>query len=158
MPAEEQRGAIPPDQFVTLRSALAGSNEESNTSLPFGLPAALAELEKGGGVSGVELAEVVERRGVEMDADQGEQRAALAVPGPEHLVVPVGVFPADAFNWVEPGEGGDEPGFQPLALHAEKLEFAHPVGGRLVSVSVERPADMEALVQALRDDSARAAR
>jgi 23S rRNA pseudouridine1911/1915/1917 synthase len=43
-------------------------------------------------------------------------------------------------------------GFRRQALHAEKLEFAHPVGGDLVSVSVERPADLEGLVRALRDD------
>ena len=46
-------------------------------------------------------------------------------------------------------------GFRRQALHAEKLEFAHPVGGDLVSVSVERPADLEGLVRALRDDVAR---
>jgi 23S rRNA pseudouridine1911/1915/1917 synthase len=44
-------------------------------------------------------------------------------------------------------------GFRRQALHAEKLEFAHPVGGKLVSVAVERPADMEGLIRALRDDA-----
>jgi len=44
-------------------------------------------------------------------------------------------------------------GFRRQALHAEKLEFAHPVGGALVSVSVERPADMENLIGALRADT-----
>ncbi len=44
-------------------------------------------------------------------------------------------------------------GFRRQALHAEKLEFAHPVGGALVSVSVERPADMQALIAALRADT-----
>ena len=48
--------------------------------------------------------------------------------------------------------------FKRQALHAEKLEFEHPVGGALVSVSVERPADMESLLHALRDDTARAGR
>jgi len=43
-------------------------------------------------------------------------------------------------------------GFRRQALHAEKLEFAHPVSGDLVSVSVERPDDLEGLVRALRDD------
>jgi 23S rRNA pseudouridine1911/1915/1917 synthase len=47
-------------------------------------------------------------------------------------------------------------GFRRQALHAEKLEFAHPVGGALVSVSVERPADLDGLVRALRDDAAKA--
>jgi len=44
--------------------------------------------------------------------------------------------------------------FRRQALHAEKLEFTHPVDGRTISVSVERPADLELLVRALRDDSA----
>ncbi|HEY8011469.1 MAG TPA: 23S rRNA pseudouridine(1911/1915/1917) synthase RluD [Rudaea sp.] len=44
-------------------------------------------------------------------------------------------------------------GFRRQALHAEKLEFAHPVGGALVSVSVEPPADFAALVSALRADA-----
>lgn len=44
-------------------------------------------------------------------------------------------------------------GFRRQALHAEKLEFDHPVGGALVSVTAERPADLEALVEALRADA-----
>lgn len=44
-------------------------------------------------------------------------------------------------------------GFKRQALHAEKLEFAHPADGRLVSVEAERPADMEVLLQALREDA-----
>jgi 23S rRNA pseudouridine1911/1915/1917 synthase len=44
-------------------------------------------------------------------------------------------------------------GFRRQALHAEKLEFAHPVGAALVSVTAERPADMETLVRALRADA-----
>ncbi len=44
-------------------------------------------------------------------------------------------------------------GFRRQALHAEKLEFAHPVGGAPITVEAARPADMEALVQALRDDA-----
>lgn len=44
-------------------------------------------------------------------------------------------------------------GFKRQALHAEKLEFAHPVTGALVSVAVERPADLDALVRALREDA-----
>ena len=47
--------------------------------------------------------------------------------------------------------------FKRQALHAEKLEFAHPVGGKLVSVEVEMPADMQALLKALRADSSQAA-
>jgi 23S rRNA pseudouridine1911/1915/1917 synthase len=47
--------------------------------------------------------------------------------------------------------------FKRQALHAEKLEFAHPVTGKLVSVVVEMPADMHALIAALRVDSAETA-
>ena len=47
--------------------------------------------------------------------------------------------------------------FKRQALHAEKLEFAHPLGGKLVSVEVEMPADMQALLKALRADSSQAA-
>lgn len=47
-------------------------------------------------------------------------------------------------------------GFRRQALHAEKLEFAHPATGEPVSVEAERPADMEALVRALRDDTRQA--
>ena len=43
-------------------------------------------------------------------------------------------------------------GFRRQALHAEKLEFAHPVGGKVVSVTVEAPEDFAALVRALRED------
>ncbi|MGA9334777.1 MAG: 23S rRNA pseudouridine(1911/1915/1917) synthase RluD [Rudaea sp.] len=44
-------------------------------------------------------------------------------------------------------------GFRRQALHAEKLEFAHPVSGEAVSVAVEMPEDMLALIAALREDS-----
>ena len=43
--------------------------------------------------------------------------------------------------------------FKRQALHAEKLEFLHPANGEPVSVSAERPADMEGLLQALRLDT-----
>ncbi len=44
-------------------------------------------------------------------------------------------------------------GFRRQALHAERLEFRHPADGREIVVEAPRPADMEALVAALRDDS-----
>ncbi len=44
-------------------------------------------------------------------------------------------------------------GFRRQALHAEKLEFAHPLGGKIVSVTAELPLDMEALLLALRLDA-----
>ncbi|MFP7722570.1 23S rRNA pseudouridine(1911/1915/1917) synthase RluD [Lysobacter sp. A3-1-A15] len=48
-------------------------------------------------------------------------------------------------------------GFRRQALHAETLEFAHPVGGEPVRCSAPMPADMKALVAVLRSDSAAAA-
>ncbi|KAB8167681.1 23S rRNA pseudouridine(1911/1915/1917) synthase RluD [Lysobacter maris] len=48
-------------------------------------------------------------------------------------------------------------GFRRQALHAETLEFAHPVSGEAVRCSAPMPADMRALVKALQDDSRAAA-
>ncbi|MCF7222031.1 23S rRNA pseudouridine(1911/1915/1917) synthase RluD [Marilutibacter chinensis] len=48
-------------------------------------------------------------------------------------------------------------GFRRQALHAETLEFAHPVGGQPVRCSAPMPDDMQALVRALQDDSRAAA-
>lgn len=45
-------------------------------------------------------------------------------------------------------------GFKRQALHAEKLEFAHPVDGRTISTQADIPADMQALIGALRADTA----
>lgn len=42
--------------------------------------------------------------------------------------------------------------FRRQALHAERLEFAHPKTGKTIAVETERPADMEALLAALRED------
>ncbi len=44
-------------------------------------------------------------------------------------------------------------GFRRQALHAEKLEFAHPVSAETVSVSAELPADLRRLIDAIRLDS-----
>jgi 23S rRNA pseudouridine1911/1915/1917 synthase len=44
-------------------------------------------------------------------------------------------------------------GFRRQALHAERLEFAHPSGGRTIAVEAEMPADLAALVEALREDA-----
>jgi 23S rRNA pseudouridine1911/1915/1917 synthase len=43
--------------------------------------------------------------------------------------------------------------FRRQALHAEKLSFAHPVGGETVSVETAMPADLQALVAALCEDA-----
>ncbi|MEO6687931.1 MAG: 23S rRNA pseudouridine(1911/1915/1917) synthase RluD [Dokdonella sp.] len=42
--------------------------------------------------------------------------------------------------------------FKRQALHAERLEFLHPKSGKTLAVEAERPADMEALLAALRED------
>jgi 23S rRNA pseudouridine1911/1915/1917 synthase len=42
--------------------------------------------------------------------------------------------------------------FRRQALHAERLEFVHPKSGRTVAFEVETPADMQALLAALRED------
>jgi len=44
-------------------------------------------------------------------------------------------------------------GFHRQALHAERLEFAHPADGRTIAVEAELPADMAALIEALREDA-----
>ncbi|MEM7084275.1 MAG: RNA pseudouridine synthase, partial [Pseudomonadota bacterium] len=43
--------------------------------------------------------------------------------------------------------------FSRQALHAHKLEFDHPISGRLVEVSVRPPPDFRALTEALRRDA-----
>ncbi|RUL76708.1 23S rRNA pseudouridine(1911/1915/1917) synthase RluD [Dyella choica] len=45
-------------------------------------------------------------------------------------------------------------GFRRQALHAERLSFEHPITGESASFCAARPTDMDALVAALRDDSA----
>lgn len=47
-------------------------------------------------------------------------------------------------------------GFRRQALHAERIAFAHPRTGEPVEVLAPRPADLEALIQALADDLAAA--
>ena len=48
-------------------------------------------------------------------------------------------------------------GFRRQALHAETLEFAHPVSGEPIRCSAPMPADMQALVKVLHDDTKAAA-
>ncbi len=43
-------------------------------------------------------------------------------------------------------------GFRRQALHAEKLAFVHPISGEAMAFSAERPADLQALIEALRAD------
>ena len=72
-------------------------------------------------MAGVGVGQVVEGVGLEVDTDQGEQAAGLAVAGPEDLVVPVGVFPAEPLGGIDLAERPEEPGLQPFALLAEQL-------------------------------------
>jgi 23S rRNA pseudouridine1911/1915/1917 synthase len=44
-------------------------------------------------------------------------------------------------------------GFKRQALHAETLEFAHPISGEPIRCSTPMPADMQALVGTLREDT-----
>jgi 23S rRNA pseudouridine1911/1915/1917 synthase len=44
-------------------------------------------------------------------------------------------------------------GFRRQALHAERLEFAHPADGRTIAVEAEIPSDMATLISALREDA-----
>ncbi|MBS0199722.1 MAG: 23S rRNA pseudouridine(1911/1915/1917) synthase RluD [Proteobacteria bacterium] len=44
-------------------------------------------------------------------------------------------------------------GFKRQALHAEVLEFVHPTSGETLRCQADVPADMRALMQALRDDA-----
>ena len=64
-------------------------------------------------------AELLERVGLEVDADQRQKMAALTVAGPKNFVVPVRVFPALALLPVEPAQAGDEIRFQMFAAAAE---------------------------------------
>ena len=45
-------------------------------------------------------------------------------------------------------------GFKRQALHAEVLEFAHPVTGEPIRCSAPVPADMQQLMRLLREDAA----
>jgi 23S rRNA pseudouridine1911/1915/1917 synthase len=45
-------------------------------------------------------------------------------------------------------------GFRRQALHAERLEFMHPKTGKTAAFEAPLPADMQALVAALRQDAA----
>ncbi|HJW47760.1 MAG TPA: RNA pseudouridine synthase, partial [Lysobacter sp.] len=47
-------------------------------------------------------------------------------------------------------------GFRRQALHAETLEFAHPVSGEPVRCTAPVPDDMRGLVKVLHDDTAAA--
>lgn len=45
-------------------------------------------------------------------------------------------------------------GFRRQALHAERLAFTHPVSGQSMTFEAECPADMQQLIEALREDTA----
>lgn len=89
--------------------------------LAFGNPAALLELKKGRGVPGGAIGQVEYGIGVEVDADQGQQLPRRPFSGPHDLIVPVGVFPADALQGIILGQRGEEASLQPFTLLAEQL-------------------------------------
>jgi hypothetical protein len=86
--------------------------------LTLNAPTAFAKLEKCGRVSAAQ--EILERAGLEMNADKSKQVARLPVARPQNLVVPLGGIPSLAFGSVDFGEGRDEPCFKPFALLVEK--------------------------------------
>lgn len=88
---------------------------------PLGKPTSLAELKQGRRVSRARQCQVVVRRGVEVNADQGKEDATLTVSGPKDLIMPMGVFPADPFERIDLGQAGEEPGLKPLSLLSEKV-------------------------------------
>ncbi len=61
-----------------------------------------------------------------------------------HVMLPRGAAPA----LVEVLQG-----FRRQALHAERLEFEHPVDGGMLAFEAAIPADMQALIEALREDA-----
>ncbi len=63
-------------------------------SLPFGMPASLAELEQRCRMTPGDLGIVIEWAGIKMNRDHGEESARLAIAGPKDLVMPVGFLPA----------------------------------------------------------------
>ena len=79
----------------------ASSGRISSRRLALDAPVALAKLEERRGVPSAR--ELVERAGIEVDADQGEQVTGLPVARPEDLVVPLGRLPALAFGGIELG-------------------------------------------------------
>ena len=97
---------------------------------------------------GVGVGGFVERvGGIEVDADQGQEPASLAVPGPQDLVVPVRILPADALFRVKPPERREEPGFQPLSVAMEQrpgavgMDLFHDLTDR---VPDNQPGDQQA--------------
>ncbi len=59
-------------------------------------PLTLAKLEECRGMAPPR--ELVKRARIEMDADQGQQKACLPVACPDHFVMPLGRLPALAFG------------------------------------------------------------
>lgn len=88
-------------------------------TLAFGVPAILAVLEEGGGVTGLRVSEDVVRLALEMHADECQENSRLAVPRPEHFVMPTGVFPANPFERIDLGECPQKMGLKALPLHPE---------------------------------------
>lgn len=90
-------------------------------AFPLGEPAAFAELEQGGRMSGDRFGCDLEGAQIEVDADQGEQPARLSVTRPEDFIVPVRLFPTQPLDRIDLAQRGEKPGFEPLPLLAEQV-------------------------------------
>ena len=91
------------------------------------VPPPLVKLEHGRRVVG-QVHELKKVR-LEVDADQGQKMARLPVSGPENLIMPVGVFPLDAFFEIDAGEVGYESSLKMFPLTTKQL-------ARLVDVEI----------------------
>ena len=85
-------------------------------------------------------------------AAKGERRKSFATPS--------GLEPQPLYGGAPRLPKGATPtlvttlrAFRRQALHAERIEFAHPVSGETVAVQSPRPADLDALIGALREDA-----
>ena len=77
----------------------------------------------------------------------------------QHLKHPIVGDPLYGGSFKLPKGASDEfiaalRGFKRQALHAEVLEFAHPVTGEPIRCSAPVPADMQQLMRLLREDAA----
>jgi len=105
-------------------------------SPPVGAPSAFVVFEHGRRVPA--LLEELMDIGVEIHAHEGQKAAGSAVAGPEDIVAPAGVVPAEPFAGIDPSQGGEEPGLQVLSMAVEGL--ARLVDLQVFEEEAERPA------------------
>ena len=108
--------------------------------MAFGVPAAFLVDEQGGGIAlRFVITVVAETLGREANADQSEEAPALAISRPNDLVLPVGVFPAKAFDRIRPGQRGEKTRFEIFALPPELV--AGKTGVACLEHRPHRPAE-----------------